>query len=67
LGLTNRFRAGSVLQIEPDVLNRATGFKQVPTIQNPNVLVQSWTIESAKRIVLDAVKEFLLENKECYL
>jgi len=55
------------LQIEPDVLNRATGFKQVPTIQNPNVLVQSWTIESAKRIVLDAVKEFLLENKECYL
>jgi len=24
------------------------GFKQVPTIQNPNVLVQSWTIEPAK-------------------
>ncbi len=40
--------AGSILQIEPDILDWAMDFKQIPVIQKPNVSVQSRTIEPAK-------------------
>ena len=36
------------MQIEPDILNQAMGFKQIPYMQKPNVWVQSRTIEPAK-------------------
>ena len=47
--LISVFMAGSILQIEPDILDRAMDFKQIPVIQKPNVSVQSRTIEPAKK------------------
>jgi hypothetical protein len=39
------------------------GFKQVPTIQNPNVLVQSRTIEPAEKSIKKALLQKCLFKK----
>ena len=43
--------AGSILQIEPDILDRAMDFKQIPVIQKPNVSVQSRTMNQPRNLL----------------
>ena len=49
--LISVFMAGSILQIEPDILDRAMDFKQIPVIQKPNVSVQSRTMNQPRNLL----------------